>query len=150
MEANKKVIDGILPVTTDKAVYIDGTSTTVNDYLRVNSPNNLTIKHHTPVTPPSNAKAFFSIIDDDGANGSYTILKPVLDELNIKAGWGVITSSVGKNGNMIKEIGIRARKDIEKYFNKKVYLELFVKVIPKWRDKEKFLNMIGYKDFLNK
>lgn len=57
---------------------------------------------------------------------------------------------IGKNGNMIKEIGIRARKDIEKYFNKKVYLELFVKVIPKWRDKDKFLNMIGYKDFLNK
>ena len=55
-----------------------------------------------------------------------------------------------ENGNIIKEIGIRARKDIEKYFNKKVYLELFVKVIPKWRDKEKFLNMIGYKDFLNK
>ena len=51
---------------------------------------------------------------------------------------------------MIKEIGIRARKDIEKYFNKKVYLELFVKVIPKWRDKEKLLNMIGYKEFLNK
>ena len=57
---------------------------------------------------------------------------------------------IGKNGNMIKEIGIRARKDIEKYFGKQVYLDLFVKVIPKWRDKEKFLNMIGYKDFLNK
>ena len=56
----------------------------------------------------------------------------------------------GKNGNMIKEIGIRARKDIEEYFGKQVYLDLFVKVIPKWRDKEKFLNMIGYKDFLNK
>lgn len=57
---------------------------------------------------------------------------------------------IGKNGNMIKEIGIRARKDIEEYFGKKVYLDLFVKVVPKWRDKEKFLNMIGYKDFLNK
>lgn len=57
---------------------------------------------------------------------------------------------IGKNGNMIKEIGIRARKDIEEYFGKQVYLDLFVKVIPKWRDKEKFLNMIGYKDFLNK
>ena len=41
-------------------------------------------------------------------------------------------------------------KDIEEYFGKQVYLDLFVKVIPKWRDKEKFLNMIGYKDFLNK
>ena len=57
---------------------------------------------------------------------------------------------IGKNGNMIKEIGIRARKDIEEYFGKQVYLDLFVKVIPKWRDNEKFLNMIGYKDFLNK
>lgn len=57
---------------------------------------------------------------------------------------------IGKNGNMIKEIGIRSRKEIESYFNKRVYLELFVKVVPKWRDKEKFLNIIGYKDFLNK
>ena len=57
---------------------------------------------------------------------------------------------IGKKGNMIKEIGRRARKDIEEYFGKQVYLDLFVKVIPKWRDKEKFLNMIGYKDFLNK
>lgn len=57
---------------------------------------------------------------------------------------------VGKNGNMIKEIGIRSRHDIEEYFDKKVYLDLFVKVVPKWRDKEKFLNTIGYKDFLNK
>lgn len=57
---------------------------------------------------------------------------------------------IGKNGSMIKEIGIRAREDIEEYFGKKVYLNLFVKVVPKWRDKEKFLNMIGYKDFLNK
>ena len=57
---------------------------------------------------------------------------------------------IGKNGNMIKEIGTRARHDIEVYFDKKVYLDLFVKVIDKWRDKEKFLNMIGYKDFLNK
>lgn len=57
---------------------------------------------------------------------------------------------IGKNGSKIKEIGIRARKDIEAYYNKKVYLDLFVKVVPKWRDKEKFLNMIGFKDFLNK
>lgn len=57
---------------------------------------------------------------------------------------------IGKNGNMIKEIGTRARHDIEEYFEKKVYLDLFVKVVDKWRDKEKFLNMIGYRDFLNK
>ena len=42
---------------------------------------------------------------------------------------------IGKNGNMIKEIGIRARKDIEEYFGKQVYLDLFVKVIPKWLER---------------
>ena len=68
----------------------------------------------------------------------------VVDRENLKA------ILVGKNGSMIKEIGTRARMEIELLLNKKVYLELFVKVIPKWRDKEKFLNMIGYKDFLNK
>lgn len=56
---------------------------------------------------------------------------------------------IGKNGSMIKEIGIRARKDIEELLNKKVYLDLFVKVIPKWRDKDKILNEIGFKDFNN-
>lgn len=54
---------------------------------------------------------------------------------------------IGKNGNMIKKIGTLSRKDIEKIFNKKVYLDLFVKVIPKWRDKDNILNEIGFKDF---
>ena len=48
---------------------------------------------------------------------------------------------------MIKEIGIRARKDIEVVLGRSVYLDLFVKVITKWRDREKFLNEIGYKEF---
>ncbi len=54
---------------------------------------------------------------------------------------------VGKNGSMIKEIGTRARKDIEPFLGRKVYLDLFVKVIPKWRDREKFLNEIGFQEF---
>ena len=54
---------------------------------------------------------------------------------------------VGKNGSMIKEIGTRARADIEPFLGRKVFLELFVKVIPKWRDREKFLNEIGFKEF---
>ena len=54
---------------------------------------------------------------------------------------------IGKQGTMIKEIGRRARIEIEELVGKKVYLELFVKVIEKWRDREKYLNEIGYKDF---
>ena len=48
---------------------------------------------------------------------------------------------------MIKEIGIRSRKEIEILISRTVYLDLFVKVIPKWRDREKFLNEIGYREF---
>lgn len=54
---------------------------------------------------------------------------------------------IGKQGTMIKDIGRRARIEIEELLGKKVYLELFVKVIEKWRDREKYLNEIGYKDF---
>ena len=52
---------------------------------------------------------------------------------------------IGKNGSKIKEIGIRARKDIEELLNKKVYLDLFVKVMPKWRDRENLLKELGIK-----
>ena len=53
---------------------------------------------------------------------------------------------IGKNGNLIKEVGIEARTDIEDLIGKKVYLELFVKVIKKWRDKEKYLNELGFNE----
>ena len=65
----------------------------------------------------------------------------VVDRENLKA------ILVGKNGSMIKEIGTKARIDIEELLGRSVYLELFVKVIPKWRDREKFLNEIGFKEF---
>jgi GTP-binding protein Era len=52
---------------------------------------------------------------------------------------------VGRGGSMIKEIGTRARKDIEGFFGKKVYLNLFVKTIKDWRDKEAYLAELGLK-----
>ena len=44
---------------------------------------------------------------------------------------------------MIKEIGIDARKDLEEYFGKTVYLETYVKTIDNWRDREKYLKELG-------
>lgn len=43
---------------------------------------------------------------------------------------------IGKNGSMLKKIGTLARPEIEEYLNKKVYLELFVKTIDNWKQKE--------------
>lgn len=51
---------------------------------------------------------------------------------------------IGKGGAMIKKVGIEARKDIETFFGKRVYLELFVKVEPNWRNRENKLRSFGY------
>ena len=51
---------------------------------------------------------------------------------------------IGEGGKMIKEIGTLARKDIEEFIGSKVYLELFVKVKPKWRDNDMKLKEFGY------
>lgn len=51
---------------------------------------------------------------------------------------------IGKGGEKIKRVGIEARKDIEKFFDKKVYLELFVKVEKDWRNRENKLKAFGY------
>ena len=56
---------------------------------------------------------------------------------------------IGKNGSMLKKIGTAARIDLEEYFNKKVYLSLYVKTIKNWRDREKYLQELGLKDDLD-
>ncbi len=54
---------------------------------------------------------------------------------------------IGKGGSMIKKIGILAREDLEKILGTKVYLELYVKTIEKWRDREKYLTEFNFNDF---
>src|ERR1035437_8174364 len=51
---------------------------------------------------------------------------------------------LGEGGKMIRELGTQARKDIEQFLGRKVFLELFVKVRPKWRDNELQLKEYGY------
>lgn len=51
---------------------------------------------------------------------------------------------LGEGGSMIKKLGTLARKDIEEFLGSKVFLELYVKVRPKWRDSDLFLKEYGY------
>ena len=51
---------------------------------------------------------------------------------------------IGHGGARLKKVGTEARKDIEKFFDKSVYLELFVKVEPDWRNRENKLRSFGY------
>lgn len=53
---------------------------------------------------------------------------------------------IGKGGKMLKNIGIKSRRDIENLLGNKVYLELWVKVQKNWRDKNKDLQNFGYRE----
>lgn len=53
---------------------------------------------------------------------------------------------IGRGGKMLKEIGSRARVDLENALGKQVYLELYVKTIENWRDKERYLKEFGIID----
>lgn len=53
---------------------------------------------------------------------------------------------IGKQGSMLKTIGTQARKDIEAMLGCPVYLELYVKTIKNWRNKEKYLTELGFNE----
>lgn len=53
---------------------------------------------------------------------------------------------IGQSGKMLKKVGMEARKDMEAFFDKKVFLELFVKVEKDWRNKDKKLKEFGYQN----
>lgn len=53
---------------------------------------------------------------------------------------------IGKNGEAIKKLGIAARVDIEKFFEKHVYLDINVKIKENWRNDERMLKHFGYSE----
>lgn len=52
---------------------------------------------------------------------------------------------IGKGGIALKNVGIAARRDLEKFFGKQVFLQTFVKVKENWRDDDRLLKQFGYK-----
>lgn len=88
--------------------------------------------------PHSVAIDIESIKTDD--NGLVNIEANIIVER--KGQRGII---VGKGGEVLKRIGTLARKDIENLLGSRVYLSLWVKISPGWRDKDVALNRLGYK-----
>ena len=65
----------------------------------------------------------------------------IVDKPNIKK---II---IGSGGEMLKKVGTLARKDLEMMVGKQVYLDLYVKVIEDWKDKERYLKELGFFDY---
>ena len=53
---------------------------------------------------------------------------------------------IGRQGSALKRVGTQARKDMEAFFQKKVFLQLYVKVNPDWRENKKELRRLGYEN----
>ncbi len=51
---------------------------------------------------------------------------------------------IGKGGAMLKKVGTMARQEAEEFFNKKIFLELYVKIAKEWREKDSSLRKFGY------
>lgn len=52
---------------------------------------------------------------------------------------------IGHKGSALKKVGTMARKDIERFFDKKIFLEIFVKVEKDWRSRDNLLRQFGYR-----
>jgi len=127
-------------LTDDIKYYDDDTVTNVSSTFSISELIREKILYFTQEEVPHSVTCIIDDISEDKNNISVAA-SIIVDRDNLKK------ILIGKNGDMIKKIGIHARKDIEQFLNKRVYLDLRVKTIQNWRDKDQFLNQIGYQEF---
>ncbi len=151
----------IIPISSIKGINVNDLIKTIKKYLPndgkyyeddyvTNQPKSLIITervrekvlHLTSDEIPHTVTCVLDTLDEDDKliSAGVTI---IVDRDNLKK------ILIGKQGLMLKEIGTRARKDLEEYFNKKVYLSLYVKTIKNWRDRESLIHELGLKDDLD-
>ena len=151
----------IVPVSSTKNINIDELIKTIKKYLTdeemyfdkeyiTNLPTNLMVTElvrekilrNTEDEIPHSVTCYLEEYNEDEKIINLGVLI-VVDRDNLKK---II---IGKNGSMLKKIGTDARVDLEEYFNKKVFLSLYVKTIKNWRDRETYLKELGLKDDLD-
>lgn len=151
----------IVPISAYKQKNIDELISTISKYLTDNikyyDENTITnistsfiiaelirekVLYLTKEEVPHSVTCVVDMIEEDNKNIIVSAFI-IVDRENLKK---II---IGKKGTMIKKIGIAARNDIENLLEKKVYLDLKVKVVNNWRDKNSFLaKELGLNDFI--
>ena len=97
-------------------------------------------------------EALFDKLNDEIPYESDIIIEKIIEKDDIDKVYAMIVTQkdtqksmiIGKKGKKIKELGIAARKLLEQFSGKKIYLELFVKTVPNWTKNKKMLEEIGY------
>lgn len=141
---NKKNIDELIKTISlylenDIMFYDENTITNVSTTFSISELIREKVLEYTKEEVPHAV----TCIVDDISEDNYIIsvsASVIVDRENLKK------ILIGKNASMIKKIGMNARKEVEAMLNKKVYLDLRVKVVPNWRDKDEFLTKLGYDD----
>lgn len=141
----KKNIDELIKtvsnyLTDDIKYFDDDTITNVSTTFSISELIREKVLLLTKEEVPHSVTCIIDDISEDNHNVSISA-SIIVDRDNLKK------ILIGASGQMIKKIGIEARRDIEEFLKKKVYLDLRVKVVNNWRDKDQFLNQIGYQDF---
>lgn len=94
------------------------------------------VLHLTKEEVPHSVTCLVEHFEED-ERSAHVMVTIIVDRENLKK---II---IGKNGALLKEIGTRARIDMEELLGKKVYLETYVKVIDNWKEKEKYITEFG-------
>lgn len=124
----------------DIKYYDDETITNVSPTFSISELIREKVLYHTKEEVPHSVACTVDEISED-KNSVRVIASIIVDRANLKK------ILIGKNGSMIKKIGTAARIDVEEFLNKKVFLDLKVKVVENWRDKDHFLTgQLGYED----
>ena len=99
-------------------------------------------------------EAIFDKLNDEIPYESDVIIEKIIEKDDIDKVYAMIITQkdtqksmiIGKKGKKIKELGMAARKLLEAFSGKKIYLELYVKTIPNWTKNKKMLEEVGYID----
>jgi GTP-binding protein Era len=97
------------------------------------------IYYETQHELPYSSAVVVEALDEDKERNLLTVRAVVYVEKQSQKG-----ILIGRNGEMIKRIGTKARQDVERLFSVKVYMELFVKVEKKWSGDSRALRRLGY------
>ena len=135
-----RLIDVIKKYLTDNVKYfMDDEITSASDEFRICEAVRESILNLTNDEVPYSVTCVINNIEKE-KDITNVYVDIIVDRENLKK---II---IGKKGIKLKEIGIKARGEIEKILGSQVYLELYVKTLKKWRDKEKYLTDLGFNE----
>jgi len=154
---NKKYLE-IIPISSTNNINKEKLLDTIVKYLPTHpyyyDPEIISTENIKDIYKELIREAIFDKLNDEIPYEADVIIEKIIEKDDIDKVYAMIivqknsqkSMVIGKKGKKIKEIGIAARKLLENFSGKKIYLELYVKTIPNWTKNKKMLEEIGYID----